>query len=269
MYEVNLHTRQILSFGMPESPAQAAEVWRDFLGSGVEGRDRALALGWLGECLAMKGDSAGALDCFDDALDIPVGPAEAVTILCGYALFLVRSGRSAGHERVLSGLLAQLTSSPEECAPVAPWGWSYVARLELITGESDRALEHAKRAVGAAQALTPAVGLAEAMSTLSVVQEQRGDLRTAIEALEEAMCAMRERHCLMEARARHGQLSLQLGDAVQALTSFSRAVEFADFRDRRILADVFRSISALCRIDPDRAAELTSSLAARLTSSTM
>jgi tetratricopeptide (TPR) repeat protein len=261
-------TRDQLSSGSPTAAVDAEASWRRFLAGDLSDRDRKVALGRLGELLAMQGKLADAEDCFEQAISVELEPSDMIIILCGYANLLCGRRRVRGYEHVVAGLLGAVSAVGDAVASVAPWGYAYLAHFSILAGNLDEALSHAERAVSAATALKPARGLAEAWTAMSHVHEAAGRTVAAMECLEEAMVAMGEHHCLMEARARHGRLALAMGDTEQAVISFTKAVEFSDLRDRRVLGEVLRDIAALCRSNPELAAELTERLAARLYGST-
>jgi hypothetical protein len=133
-----------------------------------------------------------------------------------------------------------------------------------MLGRTSEAVCLAECAVEAAMSLSPTKGLAEAYMALSAAREATGDVRGARDALADAMVYMKQGHCLMEARALYGKLSLKLGETESAVRSFARAVEFADFRDQRVLGHVLQAVAAMWDVDPAAARRLTEGLAARL-----
>lgn len=261
-------TRIALSSGTDHGTAEASQLWRKYLCHGsTNSREAALAEGHLAEVLAMQGRAGEAGELFSKSLETLVDPLDRIKVLCGYANMLCSARLTAEARTVRDSLLESLATERGAVSEDAPWAYAYLASLEAMLGDDmAAAFDYANCAVEVATSQTPARGRAEAYMALSAVHEAGGNLPAARDALSEAMVSMKEGHCLMEARARYGRISLALGETETAVRSFHRAVEFADFRDQRILGHVLQAIASMYDVDPPVAKRLTEGIAARLLS---
>lgn len=265
--EVINEARSILASGEFDAAQRAGIVLLTYAESTDERRDKGMTLLAAAQVSAMRAMVSEALEHYKAAEQYLDSPQDRLSLFIGFGVMLAQSGNVT----LIPGVLTNLASTLATCAALhtsnVAYGYATLARLQLAVDDHTGAENSASIAVSAGT--VTGNGLAEAFSALSMVHEHAGRVSDAMNAMEDAMVHMTERHCLMEAQARYAQLALLHGDTKSATMHLRKAVEFPDFRDRIILAKVLRVTGQLINRDPKSAAAFTERLAAFLENSSL